>query len=241
MMRRPPRSTLFPYTTLFRSLTGDRGHEPDPVACVLEHARLLDVHLDPAGQAVEHVNRLSPAGRLVAGLLGVLPEAASVVDCAERLAQLLLGHPLGDDAAAEQHLPEARALLLEERDQLQREPEAELLVQAADLECGDDAHRSVVLAAVPVRVAMRADAERGLAGRAVPRDERPDWILADLEADCLELSPEVVERVPVDARVGVAADGLLRERVLRAGQRLDVTLDLVGAGVTLARDHGGRL
>src|SRR3712207_7154441 len=27
MMRRPPRSTLFPYTTLFRSLTGDAGSE----------------------------------------------------------------------------------------------------------------------------------------------------------------------------------------------------------------------
>src|SRR2546422_8426985 len=25
MIRRPPRSTLFPYTTLFRSLRGDRG------------------------------------------------------------------------------------------------------------------------------------------------------------------------------------------------------------------------
>src|SRR3712207_9072342 len=26
MIRRPPRSTLFPYTTLFRSDTGERGH-----------------------------------------------------------------------------------------------------------------------------------------------------------------------------------------------------------------------
>src|SRR5256885_10908006 len=26
MIRRPPRSTLFPYTTLFRSRRGDRGH-----------------------------------------------------------------------------------------------------------------------------------------------------------------------------------------------------------------------
>src|SRR2546429_7284408 len=32
MIRRPPRSTLFPYTTLFRSLAGDqpRGEVPDP-------------------------------------------------------------------------------------------------------------------------------------------------------------------------------------------------------------------
>src|SRR2546422_8267254 len=27
MIRRPPRSTLFPYTTLFRSLSGDADHE----------------------------------------------------------------------------------------------------------------------------------------------------------------------------------------------------------------------
>src|SRR3712207_7385177 len=29
MIRRPPRSTLFPYTTLFRSRNGDRRPEPD--------------------------------------------------------------------------------------------------------------------------------------------------------------------------------------------------------------------
>jgi len=121
---------------------------------------------------------------------------------------------------------------------LRREPQ--LLVQAADLEGGDDAHRAVVAAAVPVRVAMRADAECGLAGRAVSRDECPHRILGDLEADRFELPPEVVERVPVDVRVGVAADRLLRERVLRAGQRLDVALDPVGAGVTLDRDHARR-
>src|SRR2546429_5015736 len=28
MIRRPPRSTLFPYTTLFRSLHGDTGRHP---------------------------------------------------------------------------------------------------------------------------------------------------------------------------------------------------------------------
>src|SRR3712207_7106673 len=29
MIRRPPRSTLFPYTTLFRSPEGDRDHQDD--------------------------------------------------------------------------------------------------------------------------------------------------------------------------------------------------------------------
>src|SRR2546430_3250256 len=46
MIRRPPRSTLFPYTTLFRSCerlaaqsAGQRGHAQDPIA----HCELADV------------------------------------------------------------------------------------------------------------------------------------------------------------------------------------------------------
>src|SRR3712207_7596636 len=31
MIRRPPRSTLFPYTTLFRSLRGDRPRDEGPL------------------------------------------------------------------------------------------------------------------------------------------------------------------------------------------------------------------
>src|SRR2546429_1642556 len=44
MIRRPPRSTLFPYTTLFRSHRGDAGF-PAPVlrlADVLEHLGVAD-------------------------------------------------------------------------------------------------------------------------------------------------------------------------------------------------------
>src|SRR3989449_10033012 len=38
MIRRPPRSTLFPYTTLFRSLSQELGREPtdDEIALALE-------------------------------------------------------------------------------------------------------------------------------------------------------------------------------------------------------------
>ena len=139
----------------------------------------------------------------------MLPEAAAVVDRAEPLAQVLLGDALGHDPAAEQHLAEAGALLLEERDQLQRQAEAVLLVQPADLERRDDAHRAVVLAAVAVRVAVRADPEHRLARRPVARDERADRVLADLEPERLQLAREVVERVAVDRRVGVAADRLV--------------------------------
>src|SRR2546430_8533395 len=44
MIRRPPRSTLFPYTTLFRSLAvtlGDRDCEYFCVICLDGHHRLL--------------------------------------------------------------------------------------------------------------------------------------------------------------------------------------------------------
>src|SRR3712207_7530661 len=59
MIRRPPRSTLFPYTTLFRSRP-EREHEPREL--VDEQLRRLDVHVrvdearnDPAVARVEHL------------------------------------------------------------------------------------------------------------------------------------------------------------------------------------------
>src|SRR3989454_2137214 len=55
MIRRPPRSTLFPYTTLFRSLP--------PVA---EAGRLDGAHLQRAAELVDHERR----ERLALGVLG---------------------------------------------------------------------------------------------------------------------------------------------------------------------------
>ena len=221
-------------------VAGDPVHDADPVAGVLEDARLLDVHLDPAGEAVEDPDRLLPALGFVAGRLRVLPEAPAVVDRAEALLQLRLGHPLGHDPTPEQHLAEAGSLLLEERDQLQRQVEAQLLVQPADLECGDDAHSAVVAAAVAVRVAVRADAERRFAARHVARDEGADRIFVDLEAELLERVREVVERVAVDGRVRVASNCLARERVVGTAERLDVACDPLGAAAALDRNHRGR-
>src|SRR5690349_21905050 len=40
MIRRPPRSTLFPYTTLFRSVIGDPGRLAPQIAAVVD--RLAD-------------------------------------------------------------------------------------------------------------------------------------------------------------------------------------------------------
>src|SRR2546427_4248186 len=51
MIRRPPRSTLFPYTTLFRSAVPREGHD-DHVAGVVECKRQT-----PLRRVARHLNR----------------------------------------------------------------------------------------------------------------------------------------------------------------------------------------
>src|SRR2546425_11384899 len=72
MIRRPPRSTLFPYTTLFRSeghqvlfSPGEGGARPGatPGECILVHARLSF----PAGSVVVPLDQR--AGRVAVHLL----------------------------------------------------------------------------------------------------------------------------------------------------------------------------
>src|SRR2546430_12332025 len=62
MIRRPPRSTLFPYTTLFRS-GGLRGRVPDALRGP-RHARaaLRAVHAVPRGVDVPEPGPLGPRG-----------------------------------------------------------------------------------------------------------------------------------------------------------------------------------
>src|SRR2546422_11326448 len=75
MIRRPPRSTLFPYTTLFRSPFGTRVHADfifldPPYARTEEYERGLDFLdcsplLTPGGQVVvEHSKRMALPQRL---------------------------------------------------------------------------------------------------------------------------------------------------------------------------------
>src|SRR5260221_3109809 len=69
MIRRPPRSTLFPYTTLFRST---RGH---CAACVGRGAggtvcgKVAPLCKDPAGRSEEHTSELQSHSDLVCRLL----------------------------------------------------------------------------------------------------------------------------------------------------------------------------
>src|SRR5256886_11518371 len=80
MIRRPPRSTLFPYTTLFRSVSSDRAGalgkpEVTLVSLVLaqgvialENARLVEL-LSSAKRSEEHTSELQSQSNLVCRLL----------------------------------------------------------------------------------------------------------------------------------------------------------------------------
>src|SRR2546427_6872138 len=61
MIRRPPRSTLFPYTTLFRSIEAGRGREPSPV---IRHP-----YAPAGGRSEEHTSELQSQSNLVCRLL----------------------------------------------------------------------------------------------------------------------------------------------------------------------------
>src|SRR2546427_1778288 len=69
MIRRPPRSTLFPYTTLFRSKTAgvERGR-PDAAAVVGE-AHVVRFVAGRADRSEEHTSELQSQSNLVCRLL----------------------------------------------------------------------------------------------------------------------------------------------------------------------------
>src|SRR5438270_1271895 len=73
MIRRPPRSTLFPYTTLFRSAVFADGGEPPAEAALkrfprapLRHQLVRAPHL---GRSEEHTSELQSQSNLVCRLL----------------------------------------------------------------------------------------------------------------------------------------------------------------------------
>src|SRR2546425_7085284 len=89
MIRRPPRSTLFPYTTLFRSTTSPGG-TPAPTArwssstptcrgpaattcssrrCRCAEQRRLSLHRGPGRRSEEHTSELQSLAYLVCRLL----------------------------------------------------------------------------------------------------------------------------------------------------------------------------
>src|SRR2546430_7430395 len=76
MIRRPPRSTLFPYTTLFRSDDHIapleqrlRRRVPHPVDLVVDERVLLDVRVGLRNRSEEHTSELQSQSNLVCRLL----------------------------------------------------------------------------------------------------------------------------------------------------------------------------
>src|SRR2546426_7584185 len=83
MIRRPPRSTLFPYTTLFRSDMANRHGQFDVAhalaphagqrylhpATVADHAAMLDAFVFATGRSEEHTSELQSPCNLVCRLL----------------------------------------------------------------------------------------------------------------------------------------------------------------------------
>src|SRR5687768_17982033 len=76
MIRRPPRSTLFPYTTLFRSLRclAASGHRPGPLSFSRAAGGSHAIHdarprCDPQSRSEEHTSELQSRLHLVCRLL----------------------------------------------------------------------------------------------------------------------------------------------------------------------------
>src|SRR2546430_12198235 len=74
MIRRPPRSTLFPYTTLFRSnvigaLEGKHALTCGPVAAVGAHRRRVERPCRASSRSEEHTSELQSQSNLVCRLL----------------------------------------------------------------------------------------------------------------------------------------------------------------------------
>src|SRR2546425_10355620 len=73
MIRRPPRSTLFPYTTLFRSrseaLDAATGLQPQPLSSLGRRLDCLDSALRMRERSEEHTSELQSLAYLVCRLL----------------------------------------------------------------------------------------------------------------------------------------------------------------------------
>src|SRR2546422_4154166 len=71
MIRRPPRSTLFPYTTLFRSVLEDLELLHRQLECLAraDHLARHEIHLEVVLRSEEHTSELQSRLHLVCRLL----------------------------------------------------------------------------------------------------------------------------------------------------------------------------
>src|SRR2546430_4128392 len=69
MIRRPPRSTLFPYTTLFRSVSQTGARHPKPVRCFSSAGLVRKAGTVLVPRSEEHTSELQSQSKLVCRLL----------------------------------------------------------------------------------------------------------------------------------------------------------------------------
>src|SRR2546430_4875908 len=86
MIRRPPRSTLFPYTTLFRSRRFDRKRAVVELAKIRGLQRPGGVECRDLSRSEEHTSELQSQSNLVCRLL--LEKKQSLADLARREARI---------------------------------------------------------------------------------------------------------------------------------------------------------
>src|SRR5438876_7373381 len=85
MMRRPPRSTLFPYTTLFRSEAGSlEVHESQGIDVVERDAAVVDTHIDEAGEDRSRVDVVVGRDRKSTRLNSSHPSISYAVFCLKK-------------------------------------------------------------------------------------------------------------------------------------------------------------
>src|SRR2546425_6640981 len=69
MIRRPPRSTLFPYTTLFRSVVASQLVRDEPGKRVVQRVRVIQGEIHRVIRSEEHTSELQSLAYLVCRLL----------------------------------------------------------------------------------------------------------------------------------------------------------------------------
>src|SRR5258708_31753686 len=85
MIRRPPRSTLFPYTTLFRSGSPEKKYSRAGFSCRTGSATTIDCRRRGWPRSEEHTSELQSPDHLVCRLL--LEKKKKNIDIDEELGQ----------------------------------------------------------------------------------------------------------------------------------------------------------
>src|SRR2546427_1983555 len=108
MIRRPPRSTLFPYTTLFRSGVADANVT---VLCEEPRAAYDRVHLSEffSGKSAEDLSLVAPGFFEASGFTLRLAARAAAVERRERTVTTADGEIIPYDRRSEEHTSELQS------------------------------------------------------------------------------------------------------------------------------------